>query len=86
MDPNNEDILELKLSIHKIDSKLSKLYEAVTGDKDLGTDGIILKIKKLDNRLTDLEKYRAKLLGSFIAAGISVSIIWELVKSFIIKK
>ena len=86
MDPNNDDILELKLSVHKIDSKLSKLYEAVTGDKDLGTDGIIYKIKKIENRVTDLEKYKAKLLSSFVAAGVSASIIWELVKSLFIKK
>lgn len=77
---------DLILTLNKIDGKVSKLYEVISGDKDLGTDGLIIKIHKLENKVIELEKYRSKLLGVFIAAGICASIGWEIIKSFFINK
>lgn len=72
---------DLIITMNKIDGKVSKLFEAITGDKDLGTDGLITKLHKVEHRVNELEKYRSKLLGIFIAAGVSFSIIWELIRT-----
>ena len=72
---------DLIITMNKIDGKVSKLFEVITGDKDLGTDGLIIKLHKVESRVNELEKYRSKLIGIFIAAGVSFSIIWELAKA-----
>lgn len=76
---------DLILTVHKIDGKVSKLFEVITGDKDLGTEGLIIKNFKLEQRIKELEDYRSKLLGIFIAAGVGFGIIWEVLKNFIHK-
>ena len=52
MGPNEPEYLvsisDLINTIHKMDAKLSKLYEVVAGDKDLGTKGIITRIHDLE--------------------------------------
>lgn len=77
---------DLIVTLNKIDGKVSKLYEVISGDKELNTEGLIIKIHKLENKVTELEKYRSKLLGVFIAAGVCASIGWEILKSFFINK
>lgn len=71
---------DLILAVNKMDGKVSKLFEVITGDKDLNTDGLIIKIHKLEEKVKDLEHSRSKMVGIFIAAGVSFSIIWELMK------
>jgi hypothetical protein len=71
---------DLIIAINKMDGKVSKLFEVITGDKELNTDGLIIKIHKLEEKVKDLEHSRSKMVGIFIAAGVSFSIIWELTK------
>lgn len=76
---------ELVTTVHKIEYKVSKLYEVITGDKELGTDGLIVKNYKLEKRVQELENYKNKLAGIYIAAGVSCAFIVEIIKSFITK-
>lgn len=71
---------DLIIAVNKMDGKVSKLFEVITGDKELNTDGLIIKIHKLEEKVKNLEHSRSKLIGIFIAGGVSFSIIWELIK------
>lgn len=73
---------DLITTVHKIDGKVTKLFEVITGDKDLGTDGLIIKNYKLEQRVKELEDYRTKLVGIFIASGVAFGVIWEVAKTF----
>ena len=73
---------DLITTVHKIDGKVTKLFEVITGDKELGTDGLIIKNYKLEQRVKELEDYRTKLVGIFIASGVAFGFIWELAKTF----
>lgn len=73
---------DLITTVHKIDGKVTKLFEVITGDKDLGTDGLIIKNYKLEQRVKELEDYRSKLVGIFIASGVAFGVIWEVAKTF----
>lgn len=71
---------DLIIAVNKMDGKVSKLFEVITGDKELNTDGLIIKIHKLEDKVKDLELSRSKLIGFFVAGGVFFSIIWELIK------
>lgn len=79
---NHNTLSDLITTVHKIDGKVTKLFEVITGDKDLGTEGLIIKNHKLEQRIKELEDYRSKLLGIFIAAGFGFGFLWEFAKTF----
>ena len=83
--PNEPEYLvsisDLINTIHKMDAKLSKLYEVVAGDKDLGTKGIITRIHDLEVKVEKHESHKNKLIGVFIAASFLFSYIWEATKN-----
>jgi hypothetical protein len=85
MGPNEPEYLvsisDLINTIHKMDAKLSKLYEVVAGDKDLGTKGIITRIHDLEVKVEKHESHKNKLIGVFIAASFLFSYIWEAAKN-----
>lgn len=72
---------DLLATVHKIDKKLTKLYEIVTGDKDIGTEGVLVELNKLKTRVQNLERQRSLLVGILIAIGVS----FELLRNFLIK-
>lgn len=77
---------DLIVTVHKMDNKVTKLYEVVTGDKELGTEGILIKLNKMEEKIKELEKYKAKLMGMFIAAGFLSAYLWETIKNLFIHK
>jgi hypothetical protein len=77
---------DLIVTVHKMDNKVTKLYETLTGDKELGTEGMMIKFNKMEERLKELEKYKAKLAGIFIAAGFLFGYLWETAKNLFIHK
>lgn len=77
-------------TMHKIDAKVSKLHEVVVGDKEFGTEGIIAKIRNIEedvewlkkydieemyNKLDGLTQYKNKLIGFAIGGGL----VWALI-------
>jgi len=74
-------ISDLINTIHKMDAKLTKLYEVVAGDKELGTKGIVNRINDLEAKVEKHESHKNKLMGIFIASGFLFSYFWETVKN-----
>ena len=101
--PNIKDLLseerdflaswsDLVGTMHKIDAKVSKLHEVVIGDKEFGTEGIIQKLKNIEDdverRLKNIEQdidtlkgYKNKLVGISIATGVFLGFIFEIIKT-----
>jgi oligoribonuclease (3'-5' exoribonuclease) len=84
---------DLISTMHKVDSKLSKLHDVVIGDKEFGTEGIIQKLKNIETDLDEIKKYdfeyiekqiedlktfKSKLIGFSVAAGFIWALILEL--------
>lgn len=76
-----EEQTDLLQTVHKIDKKLTKLYEIVTGDKDIGTEGVLVELKQLKTRIEKVERQRSLFVGILIAIGVS----FEILRNFFIK-
>ena len=89
-------ISDLIGTMHKIEAKVSKLHDVVIGNEEYGQEGIILKLKTIENDLEKikvvdplllkqevehLKSYKNKLIGFFIAGGVLVGLAWEMLKS-----
>lgn len=92
---NNEEqylvsISDLILTVHKIETKVSKLYEVLGGDKEMGTDGVLTRWEKrihaLESKVETLNNNKNKLMGMFVMAGFIFAYIWEIGKNFFTHK
>jgi oligoribonuclease (3'-5' exoribonuclease) len=85
---------DLISTMHKVDSKLSKLHDVVIGDKEFGTEGIIQKLKNIETDLDEIKKYdfeyiekqiedlktfKSKLIGFSVAVSVTAGFIWALI-------
>ena len=77
---------DLVNTIYKMDAKVTKLYDVVVGDKELGTKGHNKRLDDLELRVDRHESHKNKLMGVFIAAGFTFAYIWELTKNFFTRK
>lgn len=64
----------------KMAGKLEKIYEVVVGNEKFDQEGLIGRIKKLENDSKKIHALKNKLIGAFIAGGAVWTFIWEMVK------
>ena len=75
----------VEVTLEKLMSKMSKLYDAVVGNETFDQTGIISRIKKLEIENDKNQALKNKLIGAFIVGGASWTVIWELIK-YVINK
>lgn len=68
-----------------MEQKINQIYDAVVGNEELGQEGIIKRLRRLE---TENEKNRAlknKLIGAFVAGGAFWTILWEIIRNSFMK-
>lgn len=88
-------------TMHKIDAKVTKLHEVVVGSKEFGQEGIIEKLKNIEEDIDQVKKYdlehfektiedykkiKNRFIGFAFAAGVIVEIGREVVSKIIFGK
>lgn len=76
-------IEHLEAIVMKMDARLEKIYDVVVGNEVFDQEGLILRIKKLENESKKITALKNKLIGAFVAGGAMWTIIWELVKAWV---
>lgn len=67
----------------KMSGKLEKIYDVVVGNETFDQEGVLSRIKKLENESNKLHAIKNKLTGAFIAGGAVWTVLWEVIKSWI---
>lgn len=67
----------------KMNGKLEKIYDVVVGNETFDQEGVLSRIKKLENESSKIHAIKNKLIGAFIAGGAVWTVLWELFKNFI---
>lgn len=70
----------------KMSGKLEKIYDVVVGNETFDQEGLLSRIKKLENESNKLHAIKNKLIGAFIAGGAVWTVLWELFKNFLNSK
>lgn len=87
---NRLDSIEKRLdsiehTLEKVVQNFNKLYVAVVGNETFDQEGIVHRLKRLENEVDTLTKIKLKLVGVFIGGGVAWTVLWELAKKFLIK-
>jgi cytochrome c556 len=69
----------------KMSGKLEKIYDVVVGNETFDQEGVLSRIKKLEGESKKLNDLKNRLIGAFVAGGAVWTVIWEIVKKFILK-
>jgi uncharacterized protein Yka (UPF0111/DUF47 family) len=77
-----EDRLEdLEVKIDSIDSKLSRVMDALVGNPILRSDGIVGRIEKQDKEVQELKDFKKKILygvGAIVMSGLLIDFLIRL--------
>ena len=87
--PSEKDLMSrldhVESIVVKMSSKMEKIYDVVVGNETFDQEGLIARIKKLENESKKLNALKNKLAGAFIAGGAIWTILWEMFKHLISK-
>jgi len=76
-------IEHLEAIVMKMDARLEKIYDVVVGNEVFDQEGLILRIKKLENESKKITALKNKLIGAFVTGGAMWTILWEVLKAWI---
>lgn len=77
------DSVDSRLS--KIEDTLNKLYTHIVGDQEFGHKGLIKRVEVLEKSNQQLMEYKNKIIGGSVVAGTLFTVIFELLKTYVIK-
>jgi hypothetical protein len=71
--------------ILKISPQIDEIYKVIVGNDAFQQEGLISRVKKLEEENEKSNALKNKLIGAFLVGGTLWTIIWEMVKSLILK-
>lgn len=69
----------------KMSGKLEKIYDVVVGNETFQQEGLLSRIKKLEDDAKKMNAFKNKLIGAFIAGGAVWTVLWEVIKNYLNK-
>lgn len=75
----------LETTLTDIQTMIKKLYGAVAGDDEFDQQGLIARIKKLENDSQELKNFKAKMLGLAAGVGAVSAVLFEVIKILVRK-
>jgi hypothetical protein len=72
--------------ILKISPQIDEIYKVIVGNDAFQQEGLITRVKKLEEENEKSNALKNKLIGAFLVGGTVWTIIWEMVKNLILKK
>ena len=71
---------EVEETLKVVDGKVDKIYDAVIGNEKFDQQGIIGRLKKLEQEVESTKALKNKLVGAFIFGGMAWTIVSEAIK------
>jgi len=73
-------LTEVELTLKEVQNTLHKLYNAVVGSDEFDQDGLIKRIKRLEQDNENTKAFKNKLIGMSALGGTSLAVIFEAIK------
>jgi hypothetical protein len=72
--------------ILKISPQIDEIYKVIVGNDAFQQEGLITRVKKLEEENEKSNALKNKLIGAFMVGGAAWTILWEVFKNLIFKK
>ena len=70
----------IEKTILKISPQIDEIYKVIVGNEAFQQEGLISRVKKLEEQNEKNNALRNKLMGAFIVGGAVWTVIWEVIK------
>ena len=70
----------IEKTILKISPQIDEIYKVIVGNEAFQQEGLISRVKTLEDYNEKNKALKNKLLGAFVVGGAAWTIIWEIVK------
>lgn len=69
----------------KISPQIDEIYKVIVGNEAFQQEGLISRVKKLEDANEKSNALKNKLMGAFLVGGAVWTIIWEVIKNSFLK-
>jgi hypothetical protein len=70
----------IEKTVLKISPQIDEIYKVIVGNEAFQQEGLISRVKKLEDQNEKNNALKNKLMGAFLVGGAGWTIIWEIVK------
>lgn len=82
---SNKEIVAIHQELKDLASKVDRILRTLIGDEDMGQTGLVAKVQKHEDWITEQKLVWAKVFGIAIGSGIFGGVITQLVVKFVFK-
>ena len=75
----------IEKTIMKISPQIDEIYKVIVGNEAFQQEGLISRVKKLEDQNEKSNALRNKLMGAFVAGGAIWTVLWEVIKNNFLK-
>jgi hypothetical protein len=75
----------IEKTIMKISPQIDEIYKVIVGNEAFQQEGLISRVKKLEDQNKKTNAFRNKLMGAFFVGGAVWTILWEVIKNNFLK-
>ena len=75
----------IEKTILKISPQIDEIYKVIVGNEAFQQEGLISRVKKLEDQNEKTNALRNKLMGAFLVGGAVWTILWEIIKNSFLK-
>lgn len=78
-------VTHIEKTILKISPQIDEIYKVIVGNEAFQQEGLISRVKKLEDANEKTNALKNKLMGAFLVGGAVWTIIWEVIKNSFLK-
>jgi hypothetical protein len=75
----------IEKTIMKISPQIDEIYKVIVGNEAFQQEGLISRVKKLEDQNEKTNALRNKLMGAFVVGGAVWTFLWEVIKNSFLK-
>ena len=75
----------IEKTVLKISPQIDEIYKVIVGNEAFQQEGLISRVKKLEDQNEKTNALRNKLMGAFVVGGAVWTILWEVIKNSFLK-
>lgn len=75
----NERLSHVENTLVKLSTTIDKIYNALVGNETFDQQGLISRVKQIEEDHDKFKAFKNKLIGAFLIGGAASTLLWELV-------
>lgn len=78
-------VTHIEKTILKISPQIDEIYKVIVGNEAFQQEGLITRVKRLEDQNEKNNALRNKLMGAFLVGGAVWTVLWEIIKNSFLK-